>query len=131
MHGIKVFDIYCAFYAIILGLKVYISQEDDYDNTALEFCNDLVKEAGLNSFIGRTFYTDNYYTSVALAKHIFNEYGWKIVGNIVPTYKKSRADHYITSLNFSNGARNGLQQGWYCEADIKLKTPEAGLIFEF
>ena len=116
MHGIKVFDIYCAFYAIILGLKVYISQEDDYDNTALEFCNDLVKEAGLNSFIGKTFYTDNYYTSVALAKHMLNEYGWTIVGTIIPADKKSLTDHDIPFLNFSNLSRNELKRGWYYDA---------------
>ena len=82
----------------------------------------MVKEAGIPRVRGRTLYTNNYYTSMALAKHISNKYGWKIVGNIVPTNKKSRTDHDITFLQFSNGSRNGLQRGWYGEAATKLKT---------
>ena len=82
-----------------------------------------MKEAGLNSFIGRTFYTDNYYTSVALAKHMLNEYGWTIVGTIIPADKKSLTDHDIPFLNFSNLSRNELQRGWYYDAEIKLKNP--------
>ena len=66
--------------------KVYVGQEDDYDNTALGVFDELVKEARLNSARGRTIYTNNYYTSMALAKHMFNKYGWKIVGTIVTTY---------------------------------------------
>ena len=68
-------------------------------------------------------YTDNYYTSMTLAKYMFNNYGWKIVGTITPTDNNSRSDHYIPFLNFSNGSRNGLQQGWYHKASIKLNTP--------
>ena len=60
---------------------------------------------------------------MALAKHMFKEYGWTIVGFIVPTYNNSSADHDITFLKLSNGARNGLQQVWYHDSDIKLKTP--------
>ena len=71
----------------------------------------------------RTLYTNNYYTLMALAKHTSNKYGWTIVGTIIPTDKNSRADHDIPFFKFSNGARNGLQQGWYCEAEIELKTP--------
>ena len=64
----------------------------------------------------------NYYTSVALAKHMFNKYVWTVVSSIVPTDKTSRSDHDIPFLKFSNGSRNGLQQGWYHEAAIKHKT---------
>ena len=45
---------------------------------------------------------------MALAKHMFNKYGWKIVGTMVPTYKKSRANHNIPFLKFLNRPRNGL-----------------------
>ena len=102
-HGIKVFDICCALSTILLGFKVYVGQEGNSDNTALGICDDLVKEAGLNSVRGRTLYTDNYYTSMVLSKHMFNKYGRKIVGNIVPTDKKSRFDYDISSLKLSNG----------------------------
>jgi hypothetical protein len=29
-------------------------------------------------------------------------------------------DHHISFLKFSNGARNGLERGWFCEACLKL-----------
>ena len=50
-----------------------------------------VKNAGLTDARGIVLYTDSYYTSVALAKHMFEKYGWTIVVTIVPTDKKSRA----------------------------------------
>ena len=42
----------------------------------------------------------NYYTLMTIAKHMFNKYGWTVVGTIVPTDKKSRADHDIPFLKF-------------------------------
>ena len=75
-------------------------------------CDELVKEAGLTSVRRWTLYTDKYYTSMALSKHMFNKYGCTNVGTIVPKDKKSRADHDISFLNLSNGASNGLQKGW-------------------
>ena len=53
-HGIKVFDICCALSTILLGFKVYVGQKGNSDNTALGICDDLVKEAGLNSVRRRT-----------------------------------------------------------------------------
>ena len=121
-HGINLFVIYFVLSTILLCFKVYLIQEEYSDNTALGIFDDLVKEARLTSAIGRMLYTNNYYTSMVLDKHMFNKYRWKIVGTIVPTDKKSRADYDIIFLNFSNGSRNVLQQGWYRQAVIKLKT---------
>ena len=59
---------------------------------------------------------------MALAKHIFEKYGWMIVGTITPTDKKSRSDHDIPFLKLSNGARNEVERGWFREAVIELKT---------
>ena len=56
-HGIKVFAICCAISAILLVFKVYVGQYNDYDNTALGICDDLVKEAGVTKSRGRTLYT--------------------------------------------------------------------------
>ena len=57
-----------------------------------------MKEDGITTARGQTLYTDNYYTPMKLAKYKFNKYGWKIVGTIVTTYKKSFADHDIPFL---------------------------------
>ena len=115
-HGIKVFAIFCALSTIILGFKVYVGQEDDSNNTALGICDDMVKEAGLTSARGGTLYTDNCYTSMALAKSMFKKYRWEIFGTITPTDKKSHSYHDIPFIKFQNGSRNGLQRGWYSEA---------------
>ena len=58
-------------------------------------------------------YTDNYYTSVKLAKLMFEKYGWTIVGTISPIDKKSREDEDIPFPKLSNGARLGVKRGWF------------------
>ena len=92
--------------AVLLAFKIYVGKEDDEDETTLQLCDRLIKEAGLTGAKGRVLYTDNYYTSMKLAKHMFERYSWTIVGTIVPTDKKYRADHDIPFLKLSNGARN-------------------------
>ena len=109
-HVIKESAICCDLSAILLGFKVYVVQEDDPDNAFLGFFDDMVKESGIISVRGRTLYTNNYYTSMALAKNMLNKYGWTIVGTILPTDNNSRADHNITFLKLSNVSKNGLKQ---------------------
>jgi hypothetical protein len=111
-HGIKVFCICCAVSGIMLAYKVYCGNKDKKtDGTSVQVCDRLVKEADLTKSRGRTLYTDNYYTSVKLAKHLFEKYRWTLVGTIVPTDKKTREDHDIPFLKLSNGARNQLDRG--------------------
>ena len=121
-HGIKVFAMCCAFSEILIGFKVHFVQGGDSDDTALGISDDLVKEDGLTSARVRTLYTNNYYTPMEIAKHMLNEYGWTIVGTILPTDNKSRADHDITFLEFLNEERNGFQRGWNHWAEIELRT---------
>ncbi len=45
----------------------------------------------------RVLYTDNWYTSMKLAKLMFVKYGWTICGTITPTDKKSREDETFRS----------------------------------
>jgi hypothetical protein len=71
---------------------------------------------------GRTLYTDNYYTSMSLVKHLYNKYRWTCVGTIVPTEKNERASHDLLFHKLSNGARNMIERGWYCKAAIKLRA---------
>jgi hypothetical protein len=95
-HGIKVFCLCCAVSAALLSFEIYVGKEDEErDNSALAVCDRLVNAAGLTGNRGRVLYTDNYYTSVKLAKHMFLKYGWTIVGTIISTDKKSREDEDI------------------------------------
>ena len=54
---------------------------------------------------------------------MFTKFGWTILGTIVPTDKKSRADEDVPFLKLPNGARNGVKRGWYQEAVLRLKAP--------
>ena len=72
-HGIKVLALCCALSAVILLFKIYVGKEDDSDGTAIGVGNDLIVDAGLSGQRGRVLYTDNYYTSVKLAKHMFEK----------------------------------------------------------
>jgi len=101
---------------------VYVEKEEDADGTTVGLCNDLVVDAGLTKAYTRVLYSDNYYTSMKLTKHMFNEYDWTIVGIISPTDKKSCGDEDIPLLKLSNGARLGVKRGWFYEAVIKLKS---------
>ena len=70
----------------MLAYEVYCGNKDKKtDGTAVDVCDRLVNEAELTGPRGRTLYTDNYYTSVKLAKHLFEKYRWTMVGTIVPT----------------------------------------------
>ena len=82
----------------------------------------MVKEAGISRVRGRTLHTDNYYTSMALAKSMFKKYRWEIFGTITPTDKKSHSYHDIPFIKFQNGSRNGLQRGWYHGSEINIKN---------
>ena len=86
-HGIKVFALCCALSDVILTFKVYVGKEDDSDGTTVGVCDELVNDAGLTSARGHVLHTDNYYTSVKLAKHMYENYGWTIVGTISATDK--------------------------------------------
>ena len=98
-HDIKVFCVCCAVSGIMLAYKVYCGNKDKKtDGTSVQVCDRLVKEAELTKSRGRTLYTDNYYTSIKLAKHLFEKYRWTLVGTIVPTDKKTREDHDILFL---------------------------------
>jgi hypothetical protein len=120
-HGIKVFCDCCAVSGIMLAHEVYCGNKDKKtDGTSVQVCDRLVNEAELTKSCGGTLYTDNYYTSIKLAKLLFEKYRWTLVGTIVPTDKKTREDHDIPFLKLSNGARNQLDQGWFREACLRL-----------
>ena len=121
-HGIKVFVLCCAYSAVVLSMEVYVGKEDEIAGDALSVCDRLMSAASINFQRGRTLFTDNYYTSVKLARHLFENYGWSVVGTITPTDKKSRQDEDFPFLKLSNGARLGVKRGWFREAVLQRVT---------
>ena len=110
----------------MLSFEIYCGKDSNKtDSTTVGICERLIHAADLvtgatGMIRGRTIYSDNYYTSMKLAKHLYKEYTWSLVGTIVPTDKKQRADEDVPKL--SNGARNMLTRGWFREAYIKMTT---------
>jgi hypothetical protein len=98
----------------MLANKIYCGKEDKTtDGTMLTLCNSLLQMAGLTGAQGRTLHNNNYYTSMSLAKHLYNKYRWTCIGTIIPTEKKERGHHDLPFHKLSNGARNMVERGWY------------------
>ena len=80
-HGIKVFCLCCAVTAVMLAFEVYCGKDNNKtDNTTVDICERLIHEAGLvRNITGgvirrRTIYSNNYYASVKLVKHLYENY---------------------------------------------------------
>ncbi len=124
-HGIKVFCICFAVSGIMLLFKIYCGRDDKTtDGTTIQLCDNLITMVGLTGMQGCMLYTDNYYTSMSLLKHLYNKYRWTRVGTIVPTEKNEWAAHDVPFLKLSNGAQNVVERGWYCKAVIRLKAEQ-------
>eukprot|EP00956_Cyclotella_meneghiniana_P022021 scaffold40902_cov50-Cyclotella_meneghiniana.AAC.1 len=122
-HGIKVYAMCCAVSGIMIAWNVYTGAEDSVVDTTTKICADLAKQANIHRQKGRVLYTDNYYTSVKLARYFFEEFGWTITGTYAPTDKKSRSDEDFPFLRLSRGAKDSVKRGWFREAVLELKTP--------
>ncbi len=113
-QGIKVFCLCCAYLAILLLFEIYCMKDTSKTaRTSVDICERLIHAADLvtgatGMIRGRAVYSDNYYTSLKLAKHFYGKYIWLLVGTIVPTENKQRADEDIPSLKLSHGLRNML-----------------------
>ena len=122
-HGIKVFALCCSYSAYLLGFEVYLGKEYTKDgDSALQIIDRLLLGANLTSSAGRKLYVDNWYMTVDLAKHMYEQYGWTVVGTMTPTEKK--VDVIMTSLflRLSNGGLKEVKRGWFREAVIEIKN---------
>ncbi len=125
-HGIKVFAVCCAFTAVLLGFETYVGAGgDEVKSTAVDICCRLVEKANLTHQKGRIVYTDNWYTSILLAKTLFEKYRWRFCGTMKPTDKKARSGLDVPFVKLSNGALREVNRGWFREAVVK-QTAQAG-----
>ena len=92
-HGIKVFAVCCLYTGYLLGYKVYLGKDYQRDGgSAIQVVDRLITNAGFTQHRGRIFDTYNWYNSVPLAKHLFENYGWTIIGTVSPTDKLARSN---------------------------------------
>ncbi len=71
---------------------------------------------------GRVLYINNWYTSLSLAKDLYENFSWTMLGTITPTEKKKRTGEDIPFIKLSNGALNDVTRGWFREAVLKVHT---------
>jgi hypothetical protein len=75
-HGTKVFCLCCAYSAIMLLFEIFCGKDSNKtDRTTVDMCKRLIHAADLvtgatGMISGRTVYSNNYYTSMKLAKHL-------------------------------------------------------------
>ena len=130
-HGIKVVCLCCAYTSHLLGFEVYIGKinSPNEDGSAIGIIDRLIHGAKITAAKGRTLYTDNWYTSIALAKYLYEEYGWTIVGTITPTAKVDRKGDDVPFIKLSNGAMVEVERGWFREATLKIKTKKGRVYY--
>lgn len=121
-HGIKVFAVCCAYSGVMLGFEVYCGSDTDEDNSALAVVDRLLQKNHLTTARGRAVYTDNWYTTVPLARHLYEKYGMFFCGTMTPTDKKARQDLDVPFLKLSRRAKDSVPRGWFREAVVTLKT---------
>ncbi len=122
-HGIKVFALCCAYTAVLLGFEIFVGT-DGYngENSALEVVDRLITKVRLVPCRGQVLYTDNWYTSIALAKHLFEKYGWRFCGTMKLTKKKGHVGEDIPFAKLSGGALRDVKRGWFREAVLEKNT---------
>ena len=120
-HGIKVFAICCSVTAVLLGFEIYTGKENGASAAAIAIVDRLIHKSGLSTARGRILYTDNWYTSVDLATFLFEKYGWRFCGTIVPTKKYAPKDDDILFHKLSTGILGSIPHGWYYQAALAKK----------
>ena len=84
------------FTGVLLSFEVYLGKNNvtgTIASSALSIFDQLITNAHLVAVAGCILYTDNWYTSVKLAKYLYTAYQWVLVGTIVPTEEKGMIYH--------------------------------------
>ena len=122
-HGIKVFALCCSFTTYLPGFQVQLGMEYTEDGgSAVNVVDRLIADTELTKHRGQTLYTDNWYTSTVLTRHLFENYVWTLVGTITPTDKRIRQEYDVLLLKLSNGTLKEVERGWFCEAIMEVKA---------
>ena len=120
-HGIKVFALCCGYTGYLLGYEVYLGKDTETtENSALAVVDRLLINADLVTAKGRILYTDNWYTTLRLAKFLYVKYGWLFVGTVVPSDSKVRNENSIPFRRLTSGALDKIERGWMRKATMMV-----------
>ncbi len=104
-HVIKVFCLCCAYLAIMLSFEIFCGKDSNKtDRTTVDICKRLIHAADLvtgatGMIQGKTVYSDNYYTSMKLAKHLYENY---TCHSLVPSSRRKRNNKLMRINHSSN-----------------------------
>ena len=111
------FALCCSYTDYLLGYEVYLGKDTETgENSALQVADRLLVNADLVSAKGRILYMDNWYTTLRLAKHLYETYGWLFVGTVVPSYSKDRNKNSLPFCRLTPGALEKIERGWMRKA---------------
>ena len=92
--------------------EIYTGKGGTRDGSPKGVISRLLHGAGATGTTGRILYTDNFYTSMAVMKHIFLSFSMLLVGTYALTKKKSRTAEDFPFAKLSNGALKRVNRGW-------------------
>ena len=121
-HGIKVFALCCADTGHLYSFEIFTGKSDKIDWTTKAIIDRLIRKAGLAGQVGRILFTDNYYTSMDVMKHVHETYGMLFVGTMKLTEKKTRTGADFPFRKLSSGAMKLVQRGWSRVAFQKVQV---------
>jgi hypothetical protein len=118
-HGIKVFVLCCAVTGFLLSFEVYTGAKTALYNSNWGLIDKLFCSAWLVGAYGCILYTDNYYTSMTVARKLYELYHWLFVGTCRLTTKERQGEDDFQFHKLSNGAMKSIPRGWSCRATTR------------
>jgi hypothetical protein len=117
-HGIKLFALCCSYTGICYGWEVYTGNRGDPAGTAVtSLVVRLIRETcHLDGHKGRVLFTDNWYTSMALATKLWEEFSMLFVGTMSLTNKGCRTMSDFPFDKLSKIAQGKVDRGWFRRA---------------
>jgi hypothetical protein len=80
-HGIKVYALCCAYTGYLYNFEIYTGKGGTPGGSPKGVISRLLHGAGATGTSGRILYTDNFYTSLGVMKHIFLSFSMLLVGD--------------------------------------------------
>ena len=113
----------------MFSFKTNLGKNKETDGSTLDMCLWLCKKTDILCTRGHVLFTENFYTTIKLTKHMYEIYGWSVVGTMTTTKKKHREKEEFPFLKMSNRALNMIPRGWFPEAAIKAQESRSSYYY--
>lgn len=110
-HGIKVFVLACGESGYVYNFDVYQGRQSSGSTSVMELVLGTLITGNLQGS-GRILYTDNYYTSIALAVTLLAMYGIYIVGTYSPKKNARHAEDSFPFAKLTASDAKVVNRGW-------------------